>query len=172
MSQVVREADRLHQILVRAERPGDAAPDLGDLQGMRQPGAVVIALVVDEDLSLIFQPPESGRMQDAVPIFLENGAVIRSSSGCSRPLNFAAFKEPDAGLKSSNIDACMEIFLSVSCFMDKNNPKGWASLTRWMRMSAARSFVSASGFLPEVHALAGTGQRLICLDDRTQTFAG
>ena len=35
---------------------------------MSEPRAVVIALVIDEDLRLVGQPAEGGRMQDAVAV--------------------------------------------------------------------------------------------------------
>jgi len=33
-----------------------------------EPGAVVIAFVIDEDLGFVIEPPEGGRMQDPVAI--------------------------------------------------------------------------------------------------------
>ena len=44
---------------------------------MGQAGAVVIALIVDKDLGLVFQPAEGGGVQDPVPIALKRGPVIR-----------------------------------------------------------------------------------------------
>ncbi len=77
MSQVVRQADRLDQVLVAAQGAGDGAADLGDLQGVGQAGAEVVAFVVDEDLGLVFQAPEGRGVQDPVPVALERGAVLR-----------------------------------------------------------------------------------------------
>ena len=53
---VVAETDRLDEILVEAERPRDDARDRGRLERVRHPGAVVVAVRVDEDLRLALQP--------------------------------------------------------------------------------------------------------------------
>ena len=53
MAEVVRQRQRLGEVLVEAERAGERAGDLGDLQRVGQPGAVMVALVVDEDLRLV-----------------------------------------------------------------------------------------------------------------------
>ena len=54
---------------------GDRAGDLGHLDGMSQPGAVVVAFVVDEHLGLVFQAPKCCGVNDAVTIALEFAAV-------------------------------------------------------------------------------------------------
>ncbi len=41
---------------------------------MRQPRAVVVSLMGDEDLRLVLQPPEGGRMDDTVAVALERRA--------------------------------------------------------------------------------------------------
>ena len=68
MAEVVGKGERLGQIFVDAERPGHGAGDLRHFEAMGEPGAVMIALVIDEDLRLVGQPAESGRMQDAVAV--------------------------------------------------------------------------------------------------------
>jgi hypothetical protein len=72
MAEIVRERQRLGQILIEAERTGERASDLGDLEGVGQPSAEVIALVKDEDLSLVREPPECGRMDDAIAVAAES----------------------------------------------------------------------------------------------------
>ena len=58
--------------------PGVALlPDLGHFKCMGQTGAVVIALVVDENLGFVFQPAKSAGVQDAVSVALETGAIFR-----------------------------------------------------------------------------------------------
>jgi len=64
----------LGQILVDSEAARERASDLGDLQAVSETGAVVIALVIDEDLGLVVEPPEGGGMQDAVAVAGEGGA--------------------------------------------------------------------------------------------------
>src|SRR5262249_1913116 len=51
--QVVREGDRLREILIESERARDRPGDLRDLNAVREAGPVVIALVVDEHLGLV-----------------------------------------------------------------------------------------------------------------------
>ena len=70
---VVRQRHRLRQILVEAERAADGAGDLRHFQAVGQAGAVVVALVVDEDLGLVFQLAESAGMDDAVAVALKDG---------------------------------------------------------------------------------------------------
>src|SRR5262245_44536833 len=74
MAKIVRERQRLSQILIEAERAGERARDLGDLEGVGQPGAEVIALVKDEDLGLVREPPKCGCMDDAVAVAAEDVA--------------------------------------------------------------------------------------------------
>jgi len=77
MAQVMGQADGFGQVLVDRQGAGDGAADLGDLQRMRQAGAVVVALIVDEDLGLVLQAAEGSGVQDAVAVALEGGAVVR-----------------------------------------------------------------------------------------------
>ena len=74
VAEVVAERDRLGQVLVQAQRPGDAAGDARHLERVRQPGAVVVALGGDEDLGLVLQPPERLAVDDAVAVALVGGA--------------------------------------------------------------------------------------------------
>ena len=71
---VVAEADRLDEVLVEPERPRDDAGDRGRLERVGHPGAVVVALGVDEDLRLPLQPPERLRVDEAVAVALERRA--------------------------------------------------------------------------------------------------
>ncbi len=74
--QVVGQRQRLDQVLVEAQRPRDRAADLADLDGVGQPRAVVVALVVDEDLGLVLEPAEGAAVDDPVAVALEGGAVV------------------------------------------------------------------------------------------------
>ena len=71
MAQVVGQADRLHEVFVEAQGAGDGASDLGDLQGVGQAGAVVIAGGGDEYLGLVLQPAERFGMDDAIAVALK-----------------------------------------------------------------------------------------------------
>ncbi len=68
MAQVVREADCLGQRLTEPERYGNRATYLGDFEGMREARTIQVAFVIDEDLGLVHQPPESGGVDDAIAI--------------------------------------------------------------------------------------------------------
>ena len=73
MSQVVRQGDGLGEVGLQAQGRGEGPGDLGHLEGMGQAGAVVIALVGDEDLGLLLQPPEGRGVDDPVPVAGEGG---------------------------------------------------------------------------------------------------
>ncbi len=68
MAEVVGKGESLGQIFVHSERARHGAGDLRHFEAVGEPGSVVIALVIDEDLRLVGQPAESGRMQDAVAV--------------------------------------------------------------------------------------------------------
>ncbi len=86
--EIMGERQGLGEILVEAERAADRAGNLRHLQAVRQPRAVMVALVIDEDLRLVGQPAKSGRMDDAVAVALKRRA--------HRMLGFRM--EPPAGL--------------------------------------------------------------------------
>ena len=71
MAEVVAERGGLGEILVEAERAGDRARHLGHFQGVGQAGAEMVALVEDEHLGLVGEPPERRRMDDAVAVAAE-----------------------------------------------------------------------------------------------------
>ncbi len=71
VAEVVGEGHRLGKVLIEPEGAGDRAGDLRHLDAVGQPRAIVVAFVEDEDLSLVFQPPEGGAMDDAVAVALE-----------------------------------------------------------------------------------------------------
>ncbi len=75
------EAQRLGQRLVERQVAGDGAADLGDVEGVGEPGDVVVALGVHEDLGLVLQPAERLRVEDAVTVALEGGAVAVGELG-------------------------------------------------------------------------------------------
>src|SRR5260221_6528766 len=74
VAEIMGKGQRLGEILVEAERAADRAGDLRHLQAVRQPGAVMVALVIDEDLCLVLQAAEGGAMDDAVAVALEGRA--------------------------------------------------------------------------------------------------
>ena len=71
VARVVSEPDRLGQVLVQPQRPGDDARDRRRLERVRDPRPVVVAGGVDEDLRLALQPAERLRVDDPVAVALE-----------------------------------------------------------------------------------------------------
>ncbi len=55
VAQIVRERHGFREILVEPQRAGDGARHLADFQRMGQPGAEMLALVVEEDLRLVLR---------------------------------------------------------------------------------------------------------------------
>ena len=53
MAEIVGQRNGFGQIFVGLKRPRDAPGDLRDLQAVGQARAIVIALMVDEDLRLV-----------------------------------------------------------------------------------------------------------------------
>ena len=74
MADIVREAQRLGQILVQPQRTRDHASDLRHLQAVGQAGAIVIARRSNEHLRLAAQAAKGDRVDDPVAIALERGA--------------------------------------------------------------------------------------------------
>ena len=90
MPEIVGKTDRFDQVLVGAKGTGQCPPDLGDLQRVSQPRAEVIALKVDENLRLVFEPPECGGVEDAVAVALKGCTVFRFAVQIGAPLGVLA----------------------------------------------------------------------------------
>ena len=86
MAQIMPQGDGLRQILIQAQRSGDRPGDLRHLQGMRQPGTVVISLGTQEHLRLMFHSAKGFRVQDPVPVPLIHSSDIT--------LSFFSFPSP------------------------------------------------------------------------------
>ena len=74
VAQIVRQGQRLRQVLVEAQHAGDGAGDLRHLQAVGEARAIVVALVEHEHLRLVGEAPEGGGVHDAVAVALEGGA--------------------------------------------------------------------------------------------------
>src|ERR1035438_3953020 len=77
MAEVMRERNGFGQILVQPQRAGDVARDGGDLNGVREARAKVIAGAVEKNLRFVFEPAKSARVDDAVAVAL----VMRAPFG-------------------------------------------------------------------------------------------
>src|SRR5581483_165025 len=73
--QIVRESDCFREIFIQAQRTSNRATDRGDLNGVRQTGAQVIAGSVQKDLCLIFHSPKRAGVNDARAVTLEFSAI-------------------------------------------------------------------------------------------------
>ena len=81
VAEIMRERQRLGEVLVEPQRARQRAGDLRHLDRMREPRAVMVALVRHEDLRLVLEPPERGRMDDPVAVALESVRVGDTGSG-------------------------------------------------------------------------------------------
>jgi propanediol dehydratase large subunit len=70
VAEVVGQRNGLHQVLVERKRARKRPCDLRHLQAMRQPRAVMVALVINKNLRLMDEPIERGRAHDAVAVAL------------------------------------------------------------------------------------------------------
>src|SRR6188508_870408 len=68
MTQIVRESNRLGEILVKPQSPGDVSADRRHLHGVGQAGAVMVPRPIKEYLRFIFKPAKSARMYDSITI--------------------------------------------------------------------------------------------------------
>src|SRR6516165_716666 len=71
MAEIVSQRQSLREVFVETERAADRARDLRHFEGVGQPCAVMVALVIDKDLRLVRQPTERRRMDDAVAVALK-----------------------------------------------------------------------------------------------------
>ena len=79
VADIVRQAQRLGQILVQPQRARDGAADLRDFDAVGQPDAEMVAVGGHEHLRLVAQPAEADRMDDAVAVALER--IARPARG-------------------------------------------------------------------------------------------
>ena len=86
--EVVAEGDRLGQVLVEAQRAGDAARDLRHLDRVGQARPEVVALVRDEDLRLVLEPAEGARVDDAVAVARVVRPRVAGAGGDGAPRAF------------------------------------------------------------------------------------
>ena len=81
MAEIVGQRQRLGEVFVDAERARQRARHLRDFERMGEPGAVVVALVEHEDLRLVLEAAEGGRMDDAVAVAAEGAAALAGRLG-------------------------------------------------------------------------------------------
>ncbi len=90
MTEIMGKSAGLREILVEAERTSERARNLGDLKGMGEAGAIVVAFVIDKNLRFVGEPPKRRGMDNAVAIAAEIIArrtrplVMETAATCSR----------------------------------------------------------------------------------------
>src|SRR5579863_3798781 len=75
MSEIVDERERFREIHIQAERAGDGAGDLRDLNRVREPVAEVVGIAASKNLSLVFETAKGSRVNHAIPVALKIVAV-------------------------------------------------------------------------------------------------
>src|SRR5262249_27632776 len=68
MAEIVRQRQRLGEVLVEAERPSQGTGDLSDFQSVGKARAEMVAFMKDEDLRLVREPAKGRRMDNAVTV--------------------------------------------------------------------------------------------------------
>ena len=76
MADVVGEGERLYQVFVEREGPRERPGDARHFQRVRQPAAVVVAVVAGEDLGLVGKPAEGRGVHDPVAVTLVGAAEL------------------------------------------------------------------------------------------------
>ena len=71
VAKIVPHTDRFDKILIQTQGTANRPRDLGDLEGMSQSSAVVIAARANKYLSLVDQSAEALGVNDAIAIALE-----------------------------------------------------------------------------------------------------
>ena len=107
---VVGQGQGFGQILIEPHDTGNGPCHLGYLNGMGEPGAVMVALVIHKNLGFMLQAAEGGGMDDAVPVPLE-GRARRA---------FSLREQPSPALLRPGRIACRMTFhltapLTISC---------------------------------------------------------
>jgi len=127
MAEIVGQRHRLGQILVEAEHAGDAARDLRHLDRMGQPCPVIVALMLDEDLRLVLEPPEGRGMDDPVTVAL----VVKPRGGLEG--DYAFWGAPMVRSRTPKEDAPPIILIvcdtlradALSCYESSRKTSPW-----------------------------------------------
>jgi len=81
MAEIVRQRQCLGEVLVEIKPPGERARHLRDLERVGEPGAVMVALVEDEDLRLVLEPAKRRSMDDAIAVAAKGVAAFTHRLG-------------------------------------------------------------------------------------------
>ena len=98
--EIVSQRERLGEVFVHAEDAADRARDLRHLQAVCEARAVVIPLVIDEDLGLVLKPTERRAVDDSIAVALKGGP---------RTALRLLMETPAAPLRERGIGRCPEL---------------------------------------------------------------
>ena len=76
VAEIVGERQRFGEVLVEPQRAGESAGNLRDLERVGEPGAVMVALVEYEHLSLVLEAAKGRRMDDAIAVAAKGAAAF------------------------------------------------------------------------------------------------
>src|ERR1700684_4443679 len=116
MAEIVGQRQRLGQILIDAERPRQRPRHLRDFERMGEPGAVVVALVKHDDLRLVLEAAERGRMDDAVAVAAEGAAALADRLGVQPAAalpRIAGKKRAECAIHRHRSSGCRQLTLST-----------------------------------------------------------
>src|SRR3989338_181505 len=75
VTQVMCKRYRFNKVAVESKHLSNHAGDLAGLEGMGQPGAVIIPFMIDKNLSFVLQAPKSRAVDDTVAVPLKSSTV-------------------------------------------------------------------------------------------------
>jgi hypothetical protein len=76
VTEIVRKRERLGEVLIETKHARQRPRNLGDFERVGEPCPVVIAFVKNEDLRLVLETAEGGRVDDAVAVATERTATF------------------------------------------------------------------------------------------------
>ena len=114
MAEIVRKRQRFGEIFVESQGAGERTRDLRHFKRVGEPGAVVVALVEYEHLSLVLEAAKGRRMDDAIAVAAKGAAAF------ARGLRI----EPAAALPR-----IARIARARRCGFDRHRPLGPLQLT-------------------------------------------
>ncbi len=85
VAEIMDERDTFSEILIELQRPCQGTGNLRHLDRVGETCAVVVAVHTDENLRLVFQPPEGRGVDDAVTVALEFRPGERGAFRNQRP---------------------------------------------------------------------------------------
>src|ERR1700682_634391 len=124
MAEMVGQRQRLGQIFIDAERARQRPRHLRDFERMGEAGAVVIALVEHENLRLVLEAAERGRMDDTVAVAAEGAAALADRLRVQPPaalLRIARKRRAECVIHRHRSPGCRQLTLSTGALNYRGN---------------------------------------------------